>query len=79
MGIFDFSSIREGLPEDEDFVGEKVFGERSARGPVDEVSLMGDIGAWAVFWSNRGKVWTEDCGDVCVQRIASLFPKALMF
>ena len=39
-----FSSINVILPAELDLVGERVLGDRSARAPLDEVSLVEDIG-----------------------------------
>jgi hypothetical protein len=51
-----FSSSNDGLPEDVGFVGEKVLGDFSARGPPDEVSLVGDIVcAMVVVWASSAE------------------------
>jgi len=43
LGMAVFSSDNIDFPEEMDFVGETVLGDRSARAPLDERSLVGDI------------------------------------
>ncbi len=74
LGMVDFSSINGGLPVEVDFVDEKVLGERSARGAIEELSFVGDIACtMVVARCFAGSVRTEDWGDVCVGRAAGLY------